>query len=134
MSARFEGTELRLRAADCPVDLRARIDSTLLRQVLMNIVANGVEANPGRRVTFDITIQCDPTSLRIAISNNGVPGPADSAEHMFDPYISGKAGKDNMGLGLAIVKKIVIEHGGEIAYAEVGGRPCFVITLARVAA
>jgi signal transduction histidine kinase len=133
LSARFESAELRLRASDCPVDLRARMDSTLLRQVLMNIVANGVEANPGRRVTFDITIQCDPSTLRIAISNDGVPVPADIAEHMFDPYISGKAGKDNVGLGLAIVKKIVIEHGGEISYAEVGGRPCFAITLARVA-
>jgi nitrogen fixation/metabolism regulation signal transduction histidine kinase len=133
LSATFERAELRLRAADCPVDLRARIDSTLFRQVLMNIVANGVEANPRRRVSFDITIQCDPASLRVSISNNGVPVPADIAGQMFDPYISGKAGKDNVGLGLAIVKKIVIEHGGEIGYAEVGGRPCFLITLARVA-
>jgi nitrogen fixation/metabolism regulation signal transduction histidine kinase len=52
---------------------------------------------------------------------------------MFEPYVSSKADGQNMGLGLAIVKKIVIEHGGEIAYAEVGGRPCFGITLARVA-
>jgi signal transduction histidine kinase len=133
LSAIFDNAELRLRAADCPVDLRARIDSSLMRQVLTNIVANGVEANPGRRIGFDITIQCDAHTLRIAVSNNGVPVPPDIARHMFDPYISGKAGRDNVGLGLAIVKKIVIEHGGEIAYAEVGGRPCFVITLARVA-
>jgi signal transduction histidine kinase len=133
LSASFENAEINVRAADCPVDLRARFDSSLLRQVLMNIVANGVEANPGRRVSFDITIQCDPATLRIAVSNDGVPVPMEIAEHMFDPYISGKTGKDNVGLGLAIVKKIVIEHGGEIAYAEVGGRPCFVITLARVA-
>ena len=132
LSATFESAELRLRAADCPVDLRVRIDSSLMRQVLTNIVANGVEANPGRRVSFDITLQCDPQTLRIAISNDGVPVPVEIARHIFDPYISGKTGRDNVGLGLAIVKKIVIEHGGEIAYAEVGKRPCFVITLTRV--
>jgi nitrogen-specific signal transduction histidine kinase len=31
------------------------------------------------------------------------------------------------------VKKIVIEHGGEINYHEVGGRPTFTIVLPRVA-
>jgi nitrogen fixation/metabolism regulation signal transduction histidine kinase len=132
LSVTFENANLQLRAADCPVDLRARIDSSLMRQVLTNIVANGVEANPGRFVCFYVTIQCDPQTLRISVSNDGVPVPPEIARHMFDPYISGKAGKDNVGLGLAIVKKIVIEHGGEIAYAEVGRRPCFVITLARV--
>jgi nitrogen-specific signal transduction histidine kinase len=51
---------------------------------------------------------------------------------MFDPYVSGKSSKENMGLGLAIVKKIVIEHGGEIAYREEGGQPKFAIVLPRV--
>jgi nitrogen-specific signal transduction histidine kinase len=38
-----------------------------------------------------------------------------------------------MGLGLAIVKKIIMEHEGEIVYAEIGGRPRFSISLPRVA-
>jgi signal transduction histidine kinase len=132
VAATFENADVRLHAVDCPEDLRARLDSSLLRQVLMNIVANGVEANPGRRVGFDILIRCDSEAIHVAIANDGVPVPAEIAVHMFDPYISGKAGKDNVGLGLAIVKKIVIEHGGEIAYVEEDGRPCFTLTVARV--
>jgi hypothetical protein len=31
------------------------------------------------------------------------------------------------------VKKVIIEHGGEINYVERDGRPCFIISLARVA-
>ena len=131
VSATFDAAELRLQASECPGDLRARIDSSLLRHVLMNIVANGVEANPGRRVYFDIVIRCDQSSLSIAISNDGVPVPPELAKHIFDPYISGKSGKENVGLGLAIVKKIVIEHGGEIGYHDEGGRPCFTLRMAR---
>jgi signal transduction histidine kinase len=133
MSATFESADLHLHADDCPSDLRANVDASLFRHVLTNIVANGVEANPGRRVRFDIRLACTPSAVRIAIANDGVPVPADIAAHMFEPYISSKAGKDNVGLGLAIVKKIVIEHGGEIGYVEEGGHPQFVLSLARVA-
>jgi len=71
-------------------------------------------------------------SVRIALSNDGQPVPAAIAGRIFDPYVSGKSGKDNMGLGLAIVKKIVIDHGGEIAYVEEAGRPLFMISLPQV--
>jgi signal transduction histidine kinase len=133
VSATFESADLRLHAAHCPAELRANVDSSLFRQVLTNIVANGVEANPRRRVVFDIHLTCTPAAVRIAIANDGVPVPAEIAAHMFEPYISGKSGKDNVGLGLAIVKKIIIEHGGEIGYVEAGGHPRFVLSLARVA-
>ena len=62
----------------------------------------------------------------------GVPVPAELASRIFDPYVSSKTGNNNMGLGLAIVKKIIIEHGGDIAYVEKAGQPAFVITLPRV--
>jgi signal transduction histidine kinase len=38
---------------------------------------------------------------------------------------SGSTSGSLLGLALAIVKKIVIEHGGEIAYREDGGKPTF---------
>jgi len=71
-------------------------------------------------------------SISVSISNDGPPVPREIASRIFDPYVSGKSGKDNMGLGLAIVRKIVIEHGGEIVYAEQAARPVFTISLPRV--
>lgn len=133
LAASFERADLRLHAEDCSDAVRAKLDSGLFRHVLTNIVANGVEANPGRRVGFDIRVSCTPSTVRIAIENDGVPVAPDIARNMFEPYISGKAGKDNVGLGLAIVKKIVVEHGGEISYAEAAGHPQFMLSLARVA-
>jgi signal transduction histidine kinase len=118
--------DLELRAA--PEIIPARIDATLLRQVLTNLVRNGIEANPGRRVRFTVTLEGGATTT-VRIANDGAPVSPDIATRMFDPYISTKTGADNMGLGLAIVKKIVLEHGGDIRHETREGHPEFVITL-----
>jgi len=112
----------------------ADIDATLFRQVLVNLVRNGVEANPGREVRFTISIGTDERNVELSVMNDGDPVHAEIAPRIFDPYFSTHASKDNMGLGLAIVKKIVIEHRGDIRYEERDGHPLFVITLPRVPA
>lgn len=131
LSTAIEGADLTFRAETS--DARARIDSTLLRQVLTNLIRNGIEANPDRLVHFDIDLAADADEVRLTLANDGAPVPADLVPRMFDPYVSNKTGKNNMGLGLAIVKKIIIEHGGDITYMESSGRPAFVITMPRVA-
>ena len=131
LAATTEDAEIQFRPDT--TNARAKVDSTLLRQALSNIVRNGVEANPGRRVRFDVAMTSRAARIEIAIANDGVPVPADLAPRVFDPYVSTKTGKNNMGLGLAIVKKIIIEHGGDITYREAAGRPCFIVTLPRVA-
>jgi signal transduction histidine kinase len=112
-----------------PERVHARIDATLFRQVLANLIRNGIEANPGRRVKFTLGIEKTAASTVLRMSNDGAPVDAAIAPRMFDPYISTKPGRDNMGLGLAIVKKIVLEHGGEIRYEERNAHPEFIITL-----
>jgi signal transduction histidine kinase len=132
VAASFDTAELRTSEQPSPLQARARLDVALFRQVLTNIVRNGVEANSDRRVGFDIQLVATEDSLVLSIANDGHLVPSDLVERMFDPYVSGKSNKENMGLGLAIVKKIVIEHGGEITYRETDGRPTFIIVLPRV--
>jgi signal transduction histidine kinase len=117
-----------------PAPVRARVDATLFRQVLANLVRNGVEANPQRRVHFTVELTANAAGSLLTIANDGVVVPDDIVPRMFDPYITSKTGKDNMGLGLAIVKKVVLEHGGEILYQERAGHPEFVISLPGVPA
>jgi signal transduction histidine kinase len=119
-----------------PAGLHAvvKLDATLFRQVLANLIRNGIEATPGSRVRFEFRLEERAGQLELRISNDGAPVSAETAERMFDPYITTKSGKENMGLGLAIVKKIVLEHGGEIRYEERAGRPVFVIALPTVTA
>jgi signal transduction histidine kinase len=122
--------DVELHAPKTPVP--ARIDATLFRQVLANLVRNGIEANPQRRVRFTLTLEQEPAGSLLVVANDGVPVPDEIAPRMFDPYISGKPGKDNMGLGLAIVKKVVLEHGGDIRYRQRAEHPEFLITLPAV--
>jgi nitrogen fixation/metabolism regulation signal transduction histidine kinase len=126
------GADFELRVPEGPVP--GQIDVTLFRQVLANLIRNGIEANPGHRVRFTLTLERLETGSSLTVANDGTPVPADIAPRMFDPYISSKTGRDNMGLGLAIVKKVVLEHGGEIRYRERDQHPEFVITLPRASA
>jgi signal transduction histidine kinase len=131
LTVQLEPAQIDVRFVEAaPVEVE--LDSTLFRQVLTNIVRNGIEANPQQRVQFSVVMSLQNASVEIAVDNDGVPVPAELSERIFDPYVSTKRAGDNMGLGLAIVRKIVIEHGGDIRYEERHGRPTFVITLPRV--
>jgi signal transduction histidine kinase len=123
--------EMRYRV-EGPADVRAHIDAPMFRQVLINIIRNGVEANPGAAVTFDAALATRGDVVELSIGNDGVPVPPEISARMFEPYVSGRTSKDNMGLGLAIVRKILVEHGGEIRYEERSSRPLFLITLPRL--
>ncbi len=133
---------LRISFAEARIDLRTaghealprvRLDAAQLRQALVNLINNGIEANPDRRVHFDIELRAAGRGLEIIIGNDGQPVPAAIAPRMFEPYVSTKANGENMGLGLVIVRKIIIEHGGEISYRERNGHPLFTISLPGVA-
>lgn len=137
LTSGFPTAQVRLVMIDMPSELLVYIDAPLFRQVLTNIVRNGVEANPDRQVAFTVHAASLASGVRINVSNNGKPVAEEIAARMFDPYVSSKTPRQsgeqrtghNVGLGLAIVKKIVIEHGGEITYLCEHGQPVFSIFL-----
>jgi two-component system nitrogen regulation sensor histidine kinase GlnL len=50
---------------------------------------------------------------------DGGPGaPAEIADHLFDPFVSGKP--EGQGLGLALVDKLVRDMGGMVQYVREG--------------
>ncbi len=128
IAATLEPAQLELQFAEGAL-VEVELDSTLFRQVLTNIVRNGMEANPRQLVRFDVMVSLQDASVEIAVANDGVPVPAELSERIFDPYFSTKSSAENMGLGLAIVRKIVIDHGGDIHYEQRCDRPIFVISL-----
>jgi nitrogen fixation/metabolism regulation signal transduction histidine kinase len=94
-------------------------DATQLRQVIHNLVQNGLDAvadAPGGRVRVATELARDDAgglrAVRLVISDNG-PGFADKVlKRAFEPYITTKA--KGTGLGLAVVRKIADEHGARI--------------------
>ena len=55
--------------------------------------------------------------MRFTITDNGSGFPEHLMKRAFEPYVTTKP--KGTGLGLVIVKKIVEEHGGEVAIANV---------------
>jgi signal transduction histidine kinase len=87
-----------------------------LKQVLLNLAKNAVEAMPrGGRLIIATRIRTDlmPPRLEISMRDNG-PGLPDSVlERLFEPVASTKGG-DHSGLGLSISSNLVKSLGGEI--------------------
>jgi nitrogen fixation/metabolism regulation signal transduction histidine kinase len=93
-------------------------DAVQLRQVIHNLLQNSQDAlaeTPGPR----ITVASDEAGgmVRLTITDNGCGVPDQVMRRAFEPYVTTKP--KGTGLGLAIVKKIVEEHGGTAAIANV---------------
>ena len=88
-------------------------DKFQLRQVLVNIIQNGIQAcdeNP------EITIYVEEKNkgyISINVTDNGKGIPEKEIPMIFEPYYSKR--KKGTGLGLAIVKKIIEQHGGDMS-------------------
>jgi signal transduction histidine kinase len=100
-----------------PPALAARADADLLRQVLLNVVLNALQAQPrGGRVR--VTASSADGSVRIDVEDAG-PGVPDALRRtLFDPYVSGREG--GTGLGLAVASRLMETMQGSIALAATG--------------
>ncbi len=86
-------------------------DRLLLKQALLNICLNSVQAMPNGGRLIVGALYSD-SGLTIYIEDTG-PGIADSIrDKIFDPFVTYKA--DGVGLGLSICHKIISAHGGRI--------------------
>ena len=113
----------RTRAAwrpECATDMPPiKGDATQLRQVIHNLVQNGLDAVSGRSdghvgLRTEVARFDDgrPRVVRLKVTDNG-PGFAEKVlKRAFEPYVTTKS--KGTGLGLAVVKKIADEHGARV--------------------
>jgi signal transduction histidine kinase len=109
-------------------------DEGLLRQALLNLARNGVEAcaeNEGGGLVVlrgDMLNGTDSQWQRITISDNGPGISSPALANLFRPFFTTKP--QGTGLGLAVVQKIVVQHGGQIeARNPPHGGAAFILTL-----
>ena len=98
-------------------------DPVQLRQVLLNLLENGVHAASPKGVVRLVGRAVGGGAVEVDVEDTG-PGVAPAARgRLFEPLVTTKA--KGIGLGLALVKKIAERHGGSIRYedrAEGGAR------------
>jgi signal transduction histidine kinase len=103
------------------------IDRSLLRQAVLNLIKNGLEAlSQGGGLT--VTTRRVDDTVEIAVRDTG-PGIAeDVGRRLFEQFFTTKP--QGTGLGLSITRQIAEEHGGQIQWASrPGAGTTFTITL-----
>ncbi len=127
---RFRQEGIRLDAGPSEGLPPVRCDPEQIRQVVLNLVLNAVEAMssaPGDRV-LRVALENGGDSLVLRVADTGPGIRAPDLEHVFDPFFTTKA--QGGGLGLAISERIVLRHGGAIAVESgPGGGAVFTVSL-----
>lgn len=103
------------------------IDDSFLRQALLNIIKNALNAmeNGGR---LDLSAYAQGNNVVICVRDTGCGIDQEHLAKIFEPYFTTKA--NGTGLGLTVVYKIIKEHGGDISVeSTVGQGTCFRISL-----
>lgn len=97
-------------------------DRRKIKQVLINLVQNAVDASPPGATIALVVLRTDDGGVRIEVRDRGT-GLADAVRsRLFEP---GATTKDNgSGLGLALARGLARQHGGELQVREREGGGC----------
>jgi signal transduction histidine kinase len=97
-------------APDIP-DINA--DPAQLRQVLVNLVVNAVQAMPDGG-TLTVGTQASGSAVSLVVQDTGIGMTEEVAAKIFVPFFTTKGVSEGTGLGLPVVHGIVSSHGGSI--------------------
>lgn len=98
-------------ATDLP---SVRADRIRVQHVLLNLLRNAVEAMMGsarRELGVDVRLRA-PGEVQVSISDTGSGITPEVANHLFEPFVTSKAG--GIGIGLALCRNIIEAHGGRL--------------------
>lgn len=99
-------------APGAPEPLRVRADKTALKQILTNLIVNGLKYTPPGG---SVTVRADGnSSLLLTVADTGVGIPKDALERVLKPFEQGASAKPGAGLGLAVVRGLAQLHGGAV--------------------
>jgi signal transduction histidine kinase len=111
---------------DAPATARPALgDAERLRQVLLNLTRNAIEAMHARGGRLVLRARDTQGTLTIDVEDDG-PGFSEDLP-VFDAFFTTK--DQGTGLGLALVHRIVTDHGGTIRVESRPGRTCFSVSL-----
>jgi signal transduction histidine kinase len=82
-----------------------------LRQALLNLLRNGIEA-AGRGGTVRVGARAHTGGARLSVEDTGPGVPDDVKDRLFQPFFTTKP--HGTGLGLLLTREIVLEHHGDL--------------------
>jgi CheY-like chemotaxis protein/two-component sensor histidine kinase len=93
-------------------------DENKLRQILINLVGNGIKFTDRGEVRLSVTYQADPATITFTIADTGIGIPADALEKIFEEFHQADGSSTRKyggsGLGLTISKRMAELIGGTL--------------------
>ena len=98
-------------AWECSVadDAIVSADPNMLRQILINLVKNALEAG-ARRIGIEYH------AGELLVSNDGLPIPAEARKSIFVPFFTTK--RTGNGIGLSLARRMMIQQGGSLSLLD----------------
>ena len=113
-------------------DVVVPIEQDLLKQVVLNLVLNGIEAMPdgGSLTIREGTVAREGTRYAsLEVSDTGVGIPTENLERIFEPFFTTKSDSEARGLGLSLSRDILSQVGGFIDVASPGNGTSFTVLI-----
>jgi signal transduction histidine kinase len=113
----LDGRRVTLRLHLDPALPSAMLDADRMKQVLVNLMMNAIEAIEATQASgiLQITTRSIAGAVEAEIANTGPPIDPEVAQTLFMPFTTTKV--EGTGLGMAVVNQIVVEHNGTIDVA-----------------
>ena len=112
-----QGVKLETKLAGVPLPVRA--DGDLIKQALLNVVLNGVQAMANGGV-LNITTRQQDSTANIEVNDQGGGIPPEIQDKVFNLYFTTK--KAGSGIGLAMSYRVLQLHNGAIDFVTEMGR------------
>jgi two-component system sensor histidine kinase HydH len=100
-----------------------KADEDQVRQILMNVIINAIQAIPKKgeiKIKTEKGLLRGELAIKLIIEDSGIGIPEKDFNQIFDPFFSTK--EQGSGLGLSIVYKLVEGHQGEIKVESKEGK------------
>lgn len=110
--------------------LPCEANQNAMRQVILNLITNAVQAMPdGGELALRTSVVAGDR-VRLEVSDTGVGIPPEHLKDIFNPFFTTKAPGQGTGLGLSVVHSVVDRYGGDIQVrSRVGSGTTFSLEL-----
>ncbi len=100
---------------DIPAEtLSVRIDSDLIKQAVLNVVLNGIQAMNGKTGTLTLQAYRDNGTVTVDVKDEGGGIPPSVRDKIFNLYFTTKKG--GSGIGLAMTYRVMQLHNGSVEF------------------
>ncbi len=113
-------TDLRARAQEAQVDVRARLEHTwtvgdphLLERMVANLLDNGIRHNEAGGF-LDVAAAVNDGHVVLTVNNGGEVIAPEEAAALTEAFRRLERGRGGFGLGLSIVRSVAEAHGGSV--------------------